>query len=136
MSRWTHVAGIFRVDYFRVGDPDELEVLKKNIKEVLGPMVRWGDPSEVWEKGTKLPIGSEGSLEYDILVNPIENSVAVFTIPVWGDLRDFGDWGDVKKVEDWFNEACSKLWIRQAILQVEDEWEENSKTLVYKDPSS
>lgn len=132
MSRWTHVAGIFRVDFLRMGEPGELEALKENIKEILGPIIRWGDDEEVWSKGTTLPMGSEGSIEYNILINPHESSVALAVIPVWGDLRDFGTETQVNGIEEWFNSVCEQLWIRQAILEIQDEWDQNSKILVYK----
>lgn len=137
MSRWTHIAGIFRIDGIRTSEPSELNKLdnfKKEIKEVLGPIIRFGDSAEIWNKGTKLPIGGpEGSLEYDILINHNEPSVAVAVVPVWGDFRDFEDFLEISDVENWFNSVCKKLWIRQAIVEIQDEWGENSKVLIYKD---
>lgn len=111
MSKWTHVCGCIRVDALRIVETNGVE----RIKSIL-------------EEKTKLPCGSEGSIKYEILVNPDEYSTAAYTIPVWGDLRDYDD---VAEIENWFNEVCGKLIIRNAVLNIDVELGEK-KTITYE----
>ena len=120
MSQWTHVCGCIRVDALRFCGNDD----KSNIEKALGHIVKFGDDS--YE--TTMPCGSEGSIEYEIYENPDKSAMAAFTVAVWGDLRDYDD---VSEIEKWFNDACSKLWIRNAVLHIEVEYGEE-KTITYK----
>lgn len=112
MSVWTHVAGIIRVDGFGI-NPD--------FDKIMGKELRWG--SSDWEHAEMfpmdyMPFGSEGSLSKSIWKNPDSSSMAMYTVSVFGDLRDYED---SQAVIDWFIEVCDKLWIRQAVITVHTE---------------
>lgn len=121
MSVWTHVCGCIRVDDIPHKDFDRAA----DIRRIMGNIIDWGSWSE---GGTKLPCGSEGSLKYEILQNPSESSIARFTIPIWGDLRDYND---DKEIEEWFNDVCSQMWIRDAVININVEGGVN-RSVVYK----
>lgn len=114
MSQWTHVAGIFRVDALIINEEVQKETIKE-IKGLLGKIVDFGDDDD-WN--TLLPCGSEGSLKYEVIPNPSLNSLSAFTIPVWGDLRDYDN---VDEIISWFEGVCRNLWIRQAIIEIDVE---------------
>ena len=90
MSRWTHVAAIFRID--SIGEISDNEII-----EQFGRTIDWGemadfdyDDSDEWVQQEFLPMGSEGSLQMSIWHNPIKNEMASTTVSVFGDLRDYG----------------------------------------------
>lgn len=66
-----------------------------------------------------IPVGSEGCLDYIIHENPDKSDMSRYTVTVFGDLRDYDDSTTVK---DWFKRVCSKLWIRQAICNIDIEF--------------
>lgn len=125
MSRWTHINGSIRVDWMRgVLPPLPFDEIFKTCD--------YDDDEAKW-KECNVPKGSEGSVRVICLENPNENDLAAYTVVIYGDLRDFGEKADIDGVRDWFYGVCKKLkMIRQAILQVEDEGEENSCVLEYK----
>ena len=117
MSNWTHVAGIIRIDGIR--DIEELDFDK-----VIGKECLWESPTEVWEDAEAnpdkyLPMGSEGSLQKSIWENPNKHSLASYTISIFGDLRDHHSTSDII---EWFKEKCKLLWVRNAVITVENEW--------------
>jgi len=88
MSRWTHVAEIFRID--SIGEISDNEII-----EQFGRTIDWGemadfdyDDSDEWVQQEFLPMGSEGSLQMSIWHNPIKNEMASTTVSVFGDLLD------------------------------------------------
>ena len=121
MSNWTHVAGIIRVDGLRclddvLGDP--------NFDEIIGKECLWESPKKIWDDADDnpdkyLPMGSEGSLQKSIWINPDKDCMDSYTISIFGDLRDHDN---VKEIIDWFKEKCKKLWVRNAVITVENEW--------------
>ena len=121
MSNWTHVAGVIRVDGLRCLD----DVLgEPNFDEIIGKECLWDSPTEVWHDADDnpdkyLPMGSEGSLQKSIWINPDKQSMDSYTISIFGDLRDHDN---VKEIIDWFKEKCKKLWVRNAVITVENEW--------------
>lgn len=124
MSIWTHVAAIIRIDAVKgVWGPQS----KDDIKRVLGPIARFNGPEEDWDACT-LPIGSEGSLEYDIWENEDPCFMAAFTVSVFGDLRNYEE---TESIEEWFNSLCSKFMVRQAVCLAETEGYE-AKVFQYK----
>lgn len=120
MSVWTHVCGNIRVDCFRLS-PEDTEIKKKQISDILGKIVKYGD--EDYE--TTIPCGSEGSLEYEILADPDITLIAAFVIPIWGDLRDYDDANEIKK---WFESVLVNLWVRNAVITIEVEY---GKSITY-----
>ena len=142
MSVWTHVAGIIRVDGFRLNESDP----EPNWDELIGKELNWDDDSEVREvreirknyhkcSEEFMPCGSEGSLKKVIWKNPDKNSLASYTVSVFGDLRDYDD---LVKIEKWFTKVCSKLWVRDAVITADCElgsrftahWDETKEKLV------
>lgn len=124
MSTWTHVAAIFRIDAVKgfLGPQS-----KDDIKMVLGPIARFNGLEEDWDACT-LPLGSEGSLEYDIWENENHHMIDAFTVSVFGDLRDYYE---TESIEEWFNSLCSKFMVRQAVCIAETEGCE-AKVFQYK----
>ena len=66
-------------------------------------------------------MGSESTLKMSIWHNPDSSYMASTTVSVFGDLRDYGG-SDIEKLKEWFNECCSKFMVRQAIMQVIDDY--------------
>ena len=92
------------------------------------------DSTEKWNEASDhpehfLPIGSEGSLQMSVWENPDESCMNVFTISVFGDLRDHDS---IEEIIKWFDEKCSQLWIRQAVITVENE-RNGTQTKTYGD---
>lgn len=77
-------------------------------------------------------MGSEGSLKISIWHNPNGNSLASTTVSVFGDLRDYGGKEDIKNLKTWFDECCEQCFIRQAVMQIDDEGIKNSIVIEYK----
>jgi len=119
MSQWTHVNASFRLN--SVGRTDDEKLI-----QIFGKPVDYHDMDEIeyddnWgvkDKEKYLPMGSEGTLKMSIWHNPNESCMASTTVSVFGDLRDFSSFDEI---EEWFNRCCDKLWIRQAVCQVEVE---------------
>lgn len=111
MSRWAHVTGSVRYDclYHR----------KNKLKKLLGKLL---------------------SLKYKITncgVKPDEtghvSSAADTAVLIWGDLRGIDD-QDIKDIKEWFNKITCKsgFMIRQAVLEIDDEWSNSISVLTYK----
>lgn len=117
MSRWTHVAAIFRLNSINV-------MLDKTLLDVFGEEVSYKQMLSYDEHGSAatLPMGSEGSLSMSIWHNPDRHCLASTTVSVFGDLRDFGDTKDIESLKAWFNKCCQHFNIRQAVMQIIDEW--------------
>lgn len=127
MSIWTHVAAVFRIDGIQKYGA-ELDWDKLIGKECL-----WESDDKVWDDYKKnpqdyLPMGSEGSLQRSVWVNPDGSSLAAYTVTVFGDLRDYSN---LDEIVDWFKNTCAKFWIRQAVITVTNGME--TKTYYYKE---
>ena len=119
MSNWTHVAGIFRIDDIRMDDtiPD--------FEKIFGKTILFEDiyDENLYDKET-LPMGSEGSLEMSVVINPKKNSIPSYVVSVYGDLRDHDN---PQEIIDWFKEKCRVIdetfvGVRNACIVVENEW--------------
>ena len=129
MSNWTHVAGIIRVDDLRLEKDTDLD-----FDELIGKECLWESPEEVWEDMDKnpdkyLPMGSEGSLQKSVWINPDRECIATYTISIFGDLRDHHS---TSEIIDWFKKICSQLWVRNAVITVNNEWN-GTETFTYKE---
>lgn len=119
MSNWTHVAGVIRVDRIRVDD----DVEELDFDEILGKECSSYSSREVWNDAREnpdkyMPMGSEGSLRKSVWVNPNKGHVASYTVSIFGDLRDYESISDII---DWFIEKCNLLWVRSAVVTVEND---------------
>ena len=125
MSNWLHVAAIVRIDSFGDLFEDESECLTKemdSIKNVFGRQLLFDDHN-AWEEYREhperfLPMGSEGSLQMSLWINPKDNYCDRYTVSIFGDLRDRFD---CQSIIDWFKDRCSKMgsWtIRNACITV------------------
>ena len=129
MSNWTHVAGIIRVDRIRVDDDAE----ELDFDEILGKECLSDSSREVWDDASKnpdkyMPMGSEGSLQKSVWINPNKGRVDSYTVSVFGDLRDHDS---ISEIIDWFIEKCNLLWVRNAVITVENE-RYGTKTYTYQ----
>ena len=118
MSVWSHVAAIVRVDDLRGlggGEPDW--------DDIFGKECLFESPSEVWDDADKhpekyLPMGSEGTLQKSVWVNPDQSCAASYTVSIFGDLRDHKD---VEGLINWFKDiVTNKVWTRQASITVDN----------------
>lgn len=127
MSNWTHVAAIFRVDGF-YHDYD--------FTKIFGKELNFNDSKDKWRVSEKhpeqfLPLGSEGSLKMSIWENPDCSCVAAYTVSIFGDLRDHNS---IDEIINWFDEKCKGIWIRQAVITVENEmYGTSTKTYRYEE---
>lgn len=116
MSQCTHVAGCIRVD--------DIRLLSGGIglAGILGKPIRYYENGERGHP-TRLPCGSEGSLDYLIWVNPMTPHLAAYTVSVFGDLRDYDD---VEEILRWLVRVTINegLVIRDAVLSVDVEFRE------------
>lgn len=122
MSIWTHVAGVIRIDDFRMNSQHP------NFDSLIGKECLWDSNGSVWEDQEKLPenylpMGSEGSLQKSVWVNPKTNSLAAYTVTIFGDLRDYSN---PDGIIEWFKNKCKeinkKYIIRQATITAETEF--------------
>ena len=123
MSIWTHVAGVIRIDDFRLKGENT-----PDFDELIGVECQWNDSFSVWDEQEVhpekfLPMGSEGSLQKTIWINPHTSSLAAYTVTIFGDLRDYED---PDKIIEWFKNKCktieNKYIIRQATITAETEF--------------
>lgn len=117
MSNWTHVAGIIRIDAIRLDDhiPD--------FDKLIGKECLFQSPMKVWDDQDKypeqyLPMGSEGTLQKSIWVNPNKSNMTAYTVSIFGDLRDHEDPHEITR---WFKNVCDKLAVRNAVITVANE---------------
>ena len=125
MSNWTHAAGIIRIDFIRFEEFSKEEYLN-DLHDIFGKEVTFESSSELWNEAYEhperfLPLGSEGSLEMDVWVNPNKSSIAALTVSIFGDLRDHDS---PDEIVEWFNDKCenSDLMIRNAVITVRNEY--------------
>ena len=125
MSQWTHVNSSFRLDSMEEIDDDK-------IYDVFGRHVGYDDLCDFDGEYKTTPMGSEGSLEINIYHNPEDSHLASTQVSVFGDLRDFGGKWGIEKLKQWFDECCTKFTVRQAIIQISDEYENDDIIYTYK----
>jgi hypothetical protein len=118
MSNWTHVAGVVRID--------NIEHLcgKLNFSNVFGKECLWDSSELTWNDASNnpekyLPMGSEGSLQMSVWENPDKHCASAYVVNIFGDLRDHDN---PQEIIDWFKSRIQNLWIRQAVITVDNEW--------------
>lgn len=116
MSIWTHINGCIRID----GIPSIMDVSDNKMKEILGSTCEY-ESSGAERDACNVPCGSEGSMQYKLI--GAGTGLILWTVPVWGDLRDYDD---AQEVTDWFNRVTQKsgLIIRDAVLQINVEYQD------------
>lgn len=118
MSNWTHVAGVIRVNYMKWDDIPELD-----FDELLGKECLWDSGYEVFEDADKhpelyLPMGSEGSLQKSVWINPNDSHIPRYTVSIFGDLRDHDS---CDEIIEWFKNKCKLIGsVRQATITVDN----------------
>ena len=122
MSRWVHVAAVFRID--ALGEQSFEDVFGKGITLPDLDDPDYDYKAEAFDERMAdqekhpedyMPCGSEGSLQYTIVPN-VKNSMPHYEVMVVGNLRDFYD--DVSIVE-WFHRSCDRIkWLRQAVIHI------------------
>ena len=108
MSKWTHIAGLVRVDRLPL---NQWRFSLNNLKALFT---------------RDIPQGSEGPLLIAVMEGEFDqNAIMWANVIVYGDLRDFGDEHDVACVIRWFKESCERIlktkqgtFYRQAILNI------------------
>lgn len=133
MSNWTHVAGIIRIDYIKWENDPEL-----NFDELIGKECLFESDSEIWEDAKNnpdkyLPMGSEGTLEKSVWINPKQYDVPRYAVSIFGDLRDHDN---PQEIIDWFQKICNKLknLVRNAVITASNERNEDCLTWSWKQP--
>ena len=132
MSRWTHIAGLIRIDALFWDSASEERWLLSLKRRLRG----------------NLPEGSEGPVNFALWLNPDGHSLARGHFSIWGDLREFGTVSDIDGIIQWLNKSFltpteiipgkEKMVypiIRQGILQIEDEYKENSAIVIWDEES-
>lgn len=117
MSSWIHVNASMRIDDLRLDDsvPD--------FDELIGKECLFDSPESVWDDmdtnpDLYLPIGSEGSLQKSVWINPDKSYAAAYTVTIFGDLRDRYE-EDAEKVIEWFKDKCAEInVVRDAVITV------------------
>ena len=118
MSAWVHVAAIVRIDGFCHENEAE------HFDELFGKECLWDSDESVWKDAREhpekyLPMGSEGTLQKTVWINPKEHHMDRYTVSIFGDLRDVwsGEW-----IIKWFKEKLkADVWVRQATITVDCE---------------
>ena len=134
MSNWTHVVGVIRIDDIRIGNttPD--------FDKIIGKECLYESADEVWEDADKhphdyLPMGSEGSLEKAVWINPDRSCMAAYTVSIFGDLRNHDDPDAIIR---WFKDKIKEIYkhyaIRQATITANNEYNGTKNwTFYYED---
>lgn len=129
MSKWTHVSGVIRIDDFSFISRRKRNT-SKTVEKIIGPVCLF----EKWNENSKLPTGSEGSIEYNVIQSKDESSIARFTVVFYGDLRDYDDLQEIKqwfiKLREEIEASDNEMIYRDAILKA---WVESTdKPLIIK----
>lgn len=112
MSQWTHVNASIRFDsMLGFGQPTEKE---------LGRICRWEDEDDSHWDNPDLPCGSEGSIEYRIIITGSKSSIASRAVIFTGDLRDYSD---LDEILAYFEKITEGKIIRSGVLEVSIEYQ-------------
>ena len=120
MSSWIHVNAAIRIDDLRLDDsiPD--------FEELIGKECLFESPEFIWDDMERnpdlyLPMGSEGSLQNSVWINPDKSHTAAYSVMIFGDLRDCNK-EDAENVIKWFKDKCNEInetyGVRDAVITV------------------
>lgn len=104
MSTWTHVNGAIRLDTI-------IGINQHKVEEILGRIITF-DKLEA-ESDTTLPLGSEGTIEYQLVSYGWGNDLANSSVLIYGDLRDYENLGNVI---DWFRGVIRNIQTNVDVL--------------------
>lgn len=122
MSNWTHVAGIIRIDDIRFDNTTP------NFEKLIGKECLFESPRELWEDAVNhpqdfLPVGSEGTLQKSVWINPDKSCTAAYVVTIFGDLRDHDDPNAIVR---WFKDKIKYIYqyfvVRQATITIDNEY--------------
>ena len=132
MSCWSHVSGVIRLNSFRRrGNAPDFD-------EMFGREVNWVDlhcdGEQEYDRHPEkyLPMGSEGSLQKSVWVNPDHRDLCAFCVTIFGDLRDHYN---SDGIIEWFKKKCESVeqfncCVRSAFVLVENDVD-GTKTWTY-----
>ena len=107
MSEWLHITGNIRLITRDVNSKNELKKLRNAIGKKIGHVQSYWSNLE----STKLPSGSEGSLEWSLTndeqfmpSNPNVHSLQNVSLTIHGNLRDVSS---LEELEDWLNNTVT-----------------------------
>jgi hypothetical protein len=126
MSQWTHINGSIRIDYLQLENPDK-EIIE-DIKKHFGNICDFYSNREMW-KNCNVPLGSEGSVQYDVQLTGDAHSLARVRIQIWGDLRNYEN---TEEIIEWIKQATKELIIRDGVIQIDVESKEKT-ILIWND---
>jgi len=106
MSQWTHVNASIRFDGLENQLPTE---------ETFGKVCRPDDKNHAHWYSPDLPCGTEGSIDYSIIMNPRQTSIAYMIVVFFGDLRDYKD---VDEVLEYFRKITRGSMVRSGVLEI------------------
>ena len=118
MSKWTHVAGIIRLDSMGAQIVRQLptecgskrEKIEEAVTRALGNTCNFESTPEE-SAICNVPTGSEGSLQHNVFPNSDkgdDHGLSWGYATIWGDLRDFGT-EDVPTIKEWFQRSLKRL---------------------------
>jgi len=123
MSVWTHVAGIIRIEGVReLSWTDKKITYTQAIEKALAQNDCFGQQygfDDDWpeDPANPIPFGSEGTVRYYVVARTGTSLVCSHDIVIHGDLRDYED---IEAVIKWFINGCDHLYVRQAVITVND----------------
>ncbi len=115
MSQWTHVAAIIRYDGLRLPGVDDECHPAGFLGQQYHPYEEHAGEHDI---KPELPCGSEGSLRWEVHVNPSEGAMAAYVAYIYGDLRDYNSF---EEIEAYFSRISVGKFIRQGSATVEVE---------------
>lgn len=112
MGTWTKVRGQIVVGDWQA---EKLEAALGKVVNIYASDVEWDTAHRLSEAHkSAMPMGSEGSLQWDAYHNKAEQRIVV---DIHGNLRDFVD---IDHIKQWFWAACAKLNVMSAFLEIND----------------
>jgi hypothetical protein len=112
---------MIRFDTLQLGSDYELV---ERVKKRMGILCDYEDDEKIWNACT-IPKGSEGSIQYEVILTNDCNSLARIAVAIWGDLRDYEN---VDEIVNWIKRIGGTdlrkdfLGVRSGIVYIEPEF--------------